>query len=114
MLRNGLVMSAIGLAIVFLVLLLLVAVLTAVRRLDVRWRSSEREAEDGAVDLPPSIDSLTVVLIAAAVGTYLQGRARIRRIRRLPLRADLTSTPWSQQGRLVLQGSHVVGPPRSR
>ena len=112
--RDGLVMSAIGLAIVFLVLWLLVVVLVAVRRLDVRWRSSEREAEDGAVDLPPSIDSLTVVLIAAAVGTYLQGRARIRRIRRLPVRADLPSTPWSQQGRLVLQGSHVVGPPRSR
>lgn len=101
------VLALIGLAIVFSVLSLLAVVVALVRRLDDRWQEREREVAEAALDKPPGLDTITVVLIAAAVATHLQGRFRIRRVRRLFPR-DAPSSPWSHQGRLVLMGSHLV------
>ena len=102
-----------GLLIVFAVLALLALIVAAVRRLDDHWQRAERKAEEEALGRSPTVDLVTQVLIAAAVATHLQGRFRIRRVRRL-LPRDAPSSPWSNQGRLVLQGSHVMNRGRSR
>jgi len=104
---QGLVLALIGLVIVFAVLSVLAAVVALVRRLDDRWQEGERAAAEAALQKPPSLDTITLVLIAAGVATYLQGRFRIRRVRRLFPR-DAPSSPWSHQGRLVLMGSHLT------
>ena len=100
-------LAVIGLLIVFAVLALLAAVVALVRRLDDRWLRNEQAQEHAALERTPTLDTLTLVLIAAAVATYSQGRFRIRRVRRLMAR-DAPSSPWSGQGRLVLMGSHVI------
>jgi Na+-transporting methylmalonyl-CoA/oxaloacetate decarboxylase gamma subunit len=96
-----------GLAIVFTVLALIAAVVALFRRLDDRWQAAEQRAAEAAVERAPTIDDTTLVLIAAACATVVGGRFRVRRIRRL-LRPDVHRTPWSAQGRLILQGSHTV------
>jgi Na+-transporting methylmalonyl-CoA/oxaloacetate decarboxylase gamma subunit len=100
-------LAVIGLLIVFAVLALLSSVVALVRRLDDRWLGHEQASEQAALDRPPTLDTLTLVLIAAAVATHLKGRHRIRRVRRL-MAPDAPSSPWSGQGRLVLMGSHVT------
>jgi len=107
MFGQGPVLALIGLVIVFAVLSMLAAVVALIRRVDDRWQEDERAAEQAALEKPPGLDSITLVLIAAAVATYLQGRFRIRRVRRL-FPHDAPSSPWSHQGRLVLMGSHLV------
>jgi Na+-transporting methylmalonyl-CoA/oxaloacetate decarboxylase gamma subunit len=105
-------LSITGLLIVFAVLAALAVVVSLVRRLDDRWQRAERSAEQAAFEKTPTVDQITLVLISAAVATHLTGRFRIRRVRRL-LPRDAPSSPWSHQGRLVLQGSHVVSRRRS-
>ncbi|MFO7653251.1 MAG: OadG family protein [Candidatus Krumholzibacteriia bacterium] len=104
---DNLVLSAAGVVIVFLVLALIATAVGLLRRLDERWQRSEKQALADAVSKEPTIDTVTMVLISAAVATVLVGRHRIRRVRRL-LSPDQPRTPWSAQGRLVLQGSHVI------
>ncbi len=105
----GLEITLVGLGIVFLALLLIAGAITLMKRLDERWQESERRSEEAAFGLAPTVDSTTVVLIAAAVATLLVGRHRIRSVRRLSA-ADSPSSAWSVTGRAVLQGSHVIAP----
>jgi Na+-transporting methylmalonyl-CoA/oxaloacetate decarboxylase gamma subunit len=101
------VLALSGIFIVFLVLTLIAVVVALFRRLDDRWQAAEERAQQAAVEKEPTIDETTLVLIAAACATVAGGRFRVRRIRRL-LSPRQRRTPWSAQGRLTLQGSHVV------
>ena len=96
-----------GILIVFVVLALIATVVGLFKRLDDRWQAREARAEAAATDRQQTIDDTTLVLIAAACATAVGGRFRVRRIRRL-LSPRTRRTPWSAQGRLTLQGSHVV------
>ena len=106
--RRTLNLSAVGIIVVFGVLALIAGVVGAVRKLDDGWQEREQAAADAALTREPTIDETTVVLIAAACATVITGRHRVRRIRRL-LSPKQKRTPWSAQGRLILQGSHAVG-----
>ncbi len=106
--RRALNLSLVGAIVVFVVLALIAAVVGSVRRLDDRWQQQELAHAAAAVHREPTIDQTTVVLIAAACATLITGRHRVRRIRRL-LSPATKRTPWSAQGRLILQGSHTVG-----
>jgi methylmalonyl-CoA carboxyltransferase large subunit len=46
-----------------------------------------------------------LLVISAAVAAFLGKRARIRRVRRIPTPGF---NPWSQQGRVYIQGSHNI------
>ncbi|MBE0566556.1 MAG: hypothetical protein IH621_11385 [Krumholzibacteria bacterium] len=96
-----------GIVIVFGVLALIAAVVALFKRLDDRWQASEARAAAAAGGRVQTIDDITLVLIAAACATTIGGRFRVRRIRRL-LSPRTKRTPWSAQGRLILQGSHSV------
>jgi Na+-transporting methylmalonyl-CoA/oxaloacetate decarboxylase gamma subunit len=106
--EKALPLTLVGLTIVFCVLLLIATVITFIRYLD-NWFRLRAEAAPikEAAPVLPTIDDTTLVLISAAVATVLQGRYRIRKIRKiLPLNSQRDS--WSRQGRAVLQGSHVI------
>jgi Na+-transporting methylmalonyl-CoA/oxaloacetate decarboxylase gamma subunit len=100
-----------GLVIVFGVLALIAAVVALLKKLDDRWQEREAARVDAAVERTPTIDATTLVLISAAAAVAVGGRFRVRRIRRL-LSPAQKRTPWTAQGRLTLQGSHVVRPSR--
>lgn len=51
-----------------------------------------------------TVDDLTLVLISSAVAAVLQGRGRVRHVRRI---GEMTGS-WAMKGRLTVQGSHVV------
>ena len=104
---DSLTLTVAGLLIVFLVQASISLVVALMRRLDENWRRKEEMRATAAFGKEPTVDATTLVLIAAAVGTVLTGRHRIRSVRRL-LPADAPSSPWSSQGRAVLQGSHVI------
>ena len=106
--RRTLNLSAVGIVVVFGVLALIALVVGAIRKLDDGWQEREQAASLAALTRQPTIDETTVVLIAAACATVITGRHRVRRIRRL-LSPKQKRTPWSAQGRLILQGSHAVG-----
>ncbi len=99
--------AAIGISIVFAALAIISGVVALMRRLDDRWQAHEETQKAAALKKEPATDYTTVVLIAAAVATYVQGRHHIRRIRRL-LPSDAKRGPWSTQGRAVLHGSHIM------
>ncbi len=96
-----------GVCIVFGVLTLIALVVAIFKRLDNRWQAHEAALEEAAVDLTQSIDDITLLLISAAAATAVGGRFRVRRIHRL-LPMSTKRTPWSSQGRLILQGSHSI------
>jgi len=106
-LRFGLEISLIGMGVVYVGLLLVSGAITLMRRLDERWQAAERRGEADALLAAPTIDSTTLVLVAAAAATMLAGRHRIRGVRRM-LPGDGPASAWSVTGRAVLQGSHVV------
>ena len=101
-----------GILIVFGVLALISLVVALLKKLDGRWQDHERRVDEAAVSKEPAIDNTTLVLISAAVATVVQGRFRVRRIHRL-LSPKRKRTPWSAQGRVILQGSHTVRRKRS-
>ena len=105
-------LSIAGILIVFGVLALIALVVALLKRWDARLQDHERRVATAAVDLAPTIDTTTLVLITAAAATVVQGRFRVRRIHRL-LSPRRKRTPWSAQGRLTLQGSHAVHRHRS-
>jgi len=100
-------LAIVGIMIVFGVLALIATVVAILKRLDDRWLDHEARLRAAAGQKEPTIDNTTLVLIAAAAATAVGGRFRVRRIRRL-LSPRLKRTPWSAQGRVVLQGSHSV------
>ncbi len=106
-LSEGLVLSLVGLGIVFGVLSAISMLVFAIRRADDRWQREERQADIEAVAAQPTVDTLTLALIAAAVATLLGGRGRIRRIRRVAP-AGSSGSVWSAQGRISIQGSHAI------
>lgn len=105
----GLEITLIGMGVVFVGLLLVVGAITLMRRLDERWQDEESQHDVAALAATPTIDSTTLVLIAAAAATMVAGRHRIRGVRRI-LPGDASSSAWAITGRAVLQGSHVVTP----
>lgn len=104
---DALILSLIGLLVVFFVLALIASVVSLIRKLDDRWQRTEARNAEAALQKRATIDNTTVVLISAAVATVVVGRHRIRKIRRL-LSPQVQRTPWSAQGRLILQGSHTI------
>ncbi len=106
-LSHGLLISAVGMGIVFGVLATISLMVYCIRRVDDRWQADEVESAQERLAAEPTIDTTTIVLISAAVATLLGGRGRIRRIhRRLP--GDSPGSPWSTQGRMSVQGSHLI------
>nr|MBN2276615.1 OadG family protein [candidate division Zixibacteria bacterium] len=99
--------AVIGITIVFVSLALIAVAISLIRRLDDRWQKGEEKSKRDAVSKPQNIDTITLVLISAAVGTMFQGRYHIRSVRRLMPYGGAKS-PWSVQGRAILHGSHVV------
>ncbi len=106
-LRLGLEISLIGMGVVYLGLLLVTGAITLMRRLDERWRAAEKQGEVEALLAAPTIDSTTLVLLAAAAATLVDGRHRIRGVRRM-LPGEGAASAWAVTGRAVLQGSHVM------
>jgi Na+-transporting methylmalonyl-CoA/oxaloacetate decarboxylase gamma subunit len=107
----GLSFALIGIAIVFVALSIIAIAVALIKRLDDGWQAREKRQRNEALEKDQSIDSITLVLIAAAAATMIQGRFHIRKVRRLlPLSAQ--KSPWSVEGRAILHGSHVV--PRKR
>jgi len=103
-------LALVGLLIVFSVLTVIVFAVSVVRKIDDFFVArADAKAAAGKVKTgpEPNLDSVTAVLIAAATATVLQGRHRIRSVRRL-LPMDSPRSPWSSQGRLYLQGSHSI------
>ncbi len=95
-----------GIAIVFGVLAVIAMVVGLLKKLDERWQKAEARVAAEAIDQPQDIDETTLILIATAAAVAAGGRFRVRRIRRL-LSPRTKRTPWSAQGRLILQGSHM-------
>jgi len=104
----GLTITVVGLVIVFLVQGSITLFVGLIRRLDARWQQCEEADREAALIRDPSVDRTTLVLIAAAAATMIAGRHRVRSVRRL-LPVDSPQSPWSAQGRAVLQGSHIPG-----
>jgi Na+-transporting methylmalonyl-CoA/oxaloacetate decarboxylase gamma subunit len=111
--RQALTLAAVGIVVVFAVLSLIAGVVALIRRLDDDWQAREQRQDDAALEREPVLDETTAVIIAAACATVIAGRFRVRRIRRL-LSPRQKRTPWSAQGRLILQGSHDVGRKQNR
>lgn len=105
--RFALTITAVGLGIVFLVQMAIAVVVGILKRLDARWQAHEASRDAAALERQQTLDDTTLVLVSAAVATMIAGRSRIRSVRRL-LPADAPSSPWSAQGRAVLQGSHII------
>lgn len=99
--------SAIGIAIVFVVLWIITGSVSLIRKADERWQAREKREAAAAFDKQPTIDSTTLILITAACATMIQGRFHIRKVRRLMSRTAQPGT-WSVAGRAILLGSHVV------
>ncbi len=104
-------LSFTGAFIVFCVLTMIALVVTLFKRLDDHWQKQEEAKTENALTKEQNIDDTTLLLIAAACATVVGGRFKVRRIHRL-LSPKRRRTPWSAQGRLILQGSHTV--PRKR
>ncbi len=100
-------LTIVGVSIVFSVLSIIALVVTAFKRLDDHWQKQEAKASEQALEKEPTIDTTTLLLISAAAATVVDGRFRVRKIRRL-LSPKTKRTPWSSRGRLVLQGSHTI------
>ena len=106
-LRFALNLTGVGLVIVFAVLALIAFVVSLVRRIDERWQRQEKAVDEARESRPATIDATTLVIITAAVATVVGGRFHFRSIRPVGS-AHGAGSSWSQQGRAVLMGSHVI------
>lgn len=105
---NGLSLAFAGIIIVFLSLAFIALTVRFIRWLDNTWQEREEQERQAAIEASPTIDDLTMVIISAAVATYLVGRHRIKSIHRVS-EAQSSGSLWSSKGRAVLQGSHRTG-----
>ena len=103
--------AVIGILVVFGALAFISIAVSIIRRLDQKWESREEREDQAALEKDQSIDTTTLVLIAAAAATMIKGRFHIRKVRRL-LPKQTPGGSWSKEGRAILHGSHVV--PRKR
>lgn len=103
----GLEITLVGMGVVFLALALVAGAISWMRRLDERWRADEESEDAAAFGRAPTVDQLTVILIAATAATMIVGRHRIRRIRRLSP-GEQPASAWAVTGRAALQSSHAV------
>lgn len=100
-----------GLIVVFASLTLISLAISLMRWLDEKAKPQKvPSVADSAKN--QNIDNLTLVLISAACATMIQGRFRIRNVRRMVSR-DASGSGWSAQGRSVLMGSHTPNVKRS-
>jgi hypothetical protein len=85
------------------------AAIFVVRR-ELRKLRSASEPDPGQAAAPPAeaeeISPEILAVISAAVSAFLGKTARVRGVR--PARAAGAASPWSQQGRVYIQGSHVL------
>ena len=86
---------------------------TTQRQLDARFADFERKMAAATppvaapVEEPPKdeeLDEETLLILSASIAAFLGKKARIRRVRRL----QPGFSPWSQQGRVNIMGSHDV------
>jgi Na+-transporting methylmalonyl-CoA/oxaloacetate decarboxylase gamma subunit len=105
--QEHLPLALVGLLIVFTVQVIIALAITGIRSVDERWRHEEKKENAAALDREPTVDATTLILVGAAAATVLRGRYRIRSIRRL-MPSDAKRSPWSAQGRSMLQGSHSI------
>ena len=94
-----------GLVVVFASLTLISLAIAFMRYLDEKAKPPKAPVVENSVK-DQNIDNLTLVLISAACATMIQGRFRIKTVRRLVTR-DSAHAGWSAQGRSVLLGSHT-------
>jgi len=73
-----------------------------------RAESGERESRQQEEDIPPEIQ----VAIAAAAIAAFGNHARVRSARRIP--SSNVVSPWTQQGRVIVQSSHNLRTQGSR
>lgn len=107
----GLVFSAVGISIVFIVLLLISATVSLMRYLDNRRQQVTGPTVENETPPKMVIDNITLVLITAAVTAAMKkSQFKINSIKRVHSRGA-RSQNWSLQGRAVLHGSHVVNVP---
>ncbi len=106
---DSILYSIIGFSIVFSVLLLLVVMVYIFNWADEKLvtRQLVKVKDDGVNKKMQGIDDTTLVLLSAAVATYFNGRAYITKVRVLPNKPRVGSS-WNVQGRIALQGSHVL------
>lgn len=104
-LGDALILTFVGLFIVFAVLGLIAVIVHGIGLIDQRWQEREKTEAIEQLSLPPTIDHTTLVLISAAVAALRIKNARVRSVRRL---APSKSPAWSSQGRAVLVGSHRI------
>lgn len=100
-----------GLIVVFASLTLISLAISFMRWLDEKVKPAKVPVVENSVK-DQNIDNLTLVLISAACATMIQGRFRIRNVRRMVTRAS-SHSGWSAQGRSVLMGSHSPNVKRS-
>lgn len=100
-------LALLGIGIVFASLAVIAAAVALIRRANEGWRDKEEAGARAALLREQNLDDTTLVLIAAAAATMVQGRFRIRRVRRL-MQHPSGRGSWSMQGRAVLLGSHVI------
>jgi len=113
LMEQGLEFTAVGLSIVFVVLLMIACFVALIRKVDTfMLERGKRCTAKKDKDLP-NLDETTMVLIASAIATLLKGRTRIRSIRRVRNNGPARS-PWSLQGRASLHGIHVISKKTSR
>lgn len=91
---------------------------TTQRQIDQRFAEFERRMTPAPAARPPmavappeqmakeeELDEETLLILSAAIAAFLGKKARIRRVRRLH---QPGFSPWSQQGRVNIMGSHDV------
>jgi len=99
--------AAIGIAIVFAALTVIVFAISIISTADRYFAERRVTASKKTAPVSRNIDDITLVLISAAVATLLHGRFHIKRVRRF-LPGEHIGSSWSSQGRAVLHGSHVI------
>ncbi|MBN1550199.1 OadG family protein [bacterium] len=105
--QMGMQLTIAGMSIVFIVLAGIALLITLFRSLDRKWEKREADQKQAMSEKPVSIDNITLVLISAAVATYLTGRFRIRSIHRVES-GGIGGSPWTSRGRVQLLGSHLL------